>query len=256
MKLCLCQMNIVWENKASNIAKVESFCEKAAQKGADLVLFPEMSLTGFSQNIAATKEDGESVYKISLIAKKYNVAIGIGWVKDCGEKGENRYTVVDKNGNVLSEYTKLHPFSYSGEDKNFNCGEGLSTFKFEGFNIGTLICYDLRFPEVFQALSKKADIIVLPACWPEKRSEHWKVLLRARAIENQCYIAAVNCVGDVGGLHYSGDSAVVNPDGKVLCTLSDREGLLMPNIDNDVNLFRACFPTKKDRRVDLYRKLL
>ncbi len=256
MRFALCQLNIVWEDKNANIAKLTAFVEKAANDRADIIFFPEMSLTGFSLEINKTKENGESVDIIKSVAKKNNIAIGIGWVKDCGNKGENIYTIVDNNGMMLSEYTKLHPFSFSGEDKDFRCGNDIISFNFKEFCMGSLICYDLRFPEIFQALSKSADLIVVPACWPEKRSEHWKILLKARAIENQCYIIGVNCVGNVGGLYYSGDSMVVNPEGRVLQSISDKEGLLIVDIDNDVNLFRAVFPTKNDRRTSLYKEFL
>lgn len=256
MRLALCQLNIVWEDKKSNIEKVKYFTDYAVKNNADIILFPEMSLTGFSLDIAKTKENGESLDIIGSVASKRNIAIGIGWVKDCGDKGENRYTIVDNKGEVVLEYTKLHPFSYSGEDKNFNCGDSIYTFDYNGFNIGCLICYDLRFPEIFQALSKTADLIVVPACWPSKRSEHWNILLKARAIENQCYIAGINCVGDIGGFHYLGDSAVINPLGEVICSVRNEEGVIFADIDNDVDVFRADFPTKKDRRADLYRTLI
>ncbi|MGN1318890.1 MAG: nitrilase-related carbon-nitrogen hydrolase [Lachnospirales bacterium] len=256
MIVSLCQLNIVWENKKANVEKVDKFCNLAKNKNSHIIFFPEMSLTGFSLEVNRTKENGESINIIKNIAKKYNIAIGFGWVKDCGLKGENVYTIINQNGEVISEYTKIHPFSFSGEDKYFNKGDKLSVFNFMGFNIGSLICYDLRFPEIFQALSKNCHLIVVPACWPEKRSDHFKTLLKARAIENQCYILGVNCVGDVGGLYYSGDSMIINPEGKIIDCLSNKEGLILADIDNDVDVFRNLFPTKKDRQPNLYRQLL
>lgn len=118
-----------------------------------------------------------------------------------------------------------------------------------------MLCYDLRFPEIFQIASKKADVILVPANWPEARTEHWKCLLRARAIENQVYIFGINCVGKNNGLNYSGHSCIIDPNGKVLEELSDREGVLSFELKNDVKKIRDGFPVKRDRREDLYSRL-
>lgn len=255
MKIAVCQLNIVWENKSENLNSIRYYVSEAAKNKADLIFFPEMSLTGFSMNIAYTKENGESIYQIKSIAKQFNIAIGIGWVKDCGEKGENVYTVIDNRGEVLSEYTKLHPFSYGGEDKYFSSGNDLVTFEYGGITIGTLICYDLRFPEIFQALSINADLIAVAACWPASRREHWDTLLKARAIENQCYIAGINCVGDIGGLKYSGNSTIIDPNGTVLDSIADREGIIYHQIDNNYK-DKILVHSKQDRRPLLYSKFL
>ena len=94
--------------------------------------------------------------------------------------------------------------------------------------------------------------IIIPANWPAKRAEHWKALLKARAIENQVYIFAANCQGNIGGIYYSGDSCVINPDGQVLEMLSDQEGVIVYDLVDDVFLYRKAFPVLKDRRKDLY----
>lgn len=256
MIVSLCQMNMVWENKEANILKVKAFAKEAAAKNSDIILFPEMSLTGFSMNIENTKEKDESVEEIKKIAAENNIYIGIGWTRDCGDKAENVYTIVDNSGKVAAEYTKIHPFSYSGEDKYFNGGNSLASFEYKGFNIGILICYDLRFPEIFQALSKKSDLIILPACWPEKRSEHWKSLLKARAIENQCYIAGINCVGNIGDLSYLGDSCIIDPNGGVIEAVSHKEAVITREIINNTLEYRNSFPVKKDRKISLYKELI
>lgn len=256
MRIALCQNKIVWEDKKANIGKAEQFVKKAEEQNADIIFFPEMSFTGFSLEIENTKESGESIDEVRRIAVENNIAVGFGWVRACEDMAQNVYTVVSNDGEVLSDYVKIHPFSYSGEDINFRSGNRLAYFNYMGFNIGTLICYDLRFPEIFQALSKNADLIVVPACWPQKRSDHWKILLKARAIENQCYIAGINCVGNIGGLYYSGDSSVINPDGKTLCSVSGLEELVVVDINNDVKEFRKNFPTKKDRKISFYRDLI
>ena len=171
-----------------------------------------------------------------------------------GVKNKNRYSIVDRTGNVVSSYVKIHPFSYSGEDEKFMGGNALSLFTIGEVSFSTFICYDLRFPELFRAVADKVHAVIVPACWPAKRSEHWKTLLRARAIENQVYVFAVNCVGDISGQHYSGDSCVINPTGDVLKMLSDREGVLTYDFKDDVEDYRKQFPVLKNRRNELYRK--
>ncbi len=256
MKIALCQNKIVWEDKKTNIGRAEQFIREAKEQKADIIFFPEMSFTGFSLEIENIKENGESINAVRKIATDNDMTVGFGWVRACENMAQNVYTVVSSKGEVLSEYVKIHPFSYSGEDIYFKSGSQLAYFNYKGFNIGTLICYDLRFPEIFQALSKNADLIVVPACWPQKRNDHWKTLLKARAIENQCYIAAVNCVGNVGSLYYSGDSSVIDPDGKILYSVSNEEKLIVADINNDVFEFRNNFPTKKDRKIYLYKELI
>ncbi len=256
MRIALYQMHIAREDKAANMAKMEEQLKAASENKAELLLLPEMCFTGFSMNVDATKEaDEKMVERISALARQYQVAIGFGWAKDCGQKAENHYTIVDKQGICLSDYAKIHPFSYSGEDQKFRAGDRLTSFVLGDMPCTGFICYDLRFPEIFQIASKTAHVIIVPANWPAKRSSHWKTLLQARAIENQVYILAVNCVGQIGSLYYSGDSCVINPDGQVLSMLSDTEGLIFYDLVDDVEQYRRRFPVKKDRREELYRVL-
>lgn len=299
MRIALYQMHIEWEDKQANMEKVEAKLralaeaqhepaseaqqESSSEKQIDVLLLPEMSFTGFSMNTDTTKEEKEeTIEKMKLLAKQYNIAIGFGWVKDCskedcskeycdkeyrsgeyqneeycnehfrGKKAENHYTIVDKTGECISDYAKIHPFSFAGEDLKFQGGEEITSFWLEGVPCSNFICYDLRFPEIFQIASKTANMIIVPANWPAKRSSHWKALLQARAIENQVYIIAINCVGQMDNLYYSGDSCVINPDGQVLDMLSDEEGLIIYDFADDVETYRSSFPVKQDRREDLY----
>lgn len=257
MKIALYQMRIEWENKQVNYLHTEKKLMKAAQRDVELILLPEMSFTGFSMNTEVTKENNfETVNRLSQYAQEYKIAIGFGWVKDCGEKSENHYTIVDKKGELLSDYVKIHPFSYMGENQYFQGGSNIVTFQLNNISFSSFICYDLRFPEVFQAASKVANIIFVPANWPERRRQHWKCLLQARAIENQVYIIAVNCVGEIGGIKYSGDSCVIDPEGRVLVESSGREEVLEYELLDNVEGFRNVFQMKNDRREDLYRSFL
>lgn len=262
MKVALCQMAIEFEKKEVNTRRVISFMEQARSAGADLVLFPEMSLTGFSMNTALTGEKNrESVERMCAAAERIGIAVGFGWTaltadRDAGgAQGENHHTVISPQGEVLSDYVKIHPFSYSGEDRYFVKGDATAHFALAGIPFSHFICYDLRFPEIFQAVSGQAHVIIVAADWPGSRREHWKCLLKARAIENQCYILGVNTVGRQNGLDYTGDSCVILPDGTVAAELSDEEGLIYYDLMDDVPGYRQAFPVKQDRRVELYTKL-
>lgn len=253
MKLALYQMHTAWEDKGTNYLKLENRLKGLQKRGIELLLLPEMSFTGFSMNTELTKEShSETVNRMMNYARQYQLAIGFGWVKDCGERSENHYCVVNKEGKILAEYAKIHPFSFAGEDMKFQGGENISHFELAGISFAPFICYDLRFPEIFQIASKQAHVILVPANWPEKRSEHWKCLLRARAIENQVYIIGVNCVGEIGGIAYSGDSCVIDPNGEMLLELPRQEGVLEYELADDVELFRKAFPVKQDRKERIY----
>lgn len=257
MKISLCQMDIIWESKEENQKKAEEFMRKASELGADMILFPEMSFTGFSMRIDHTGEQRqETKLKMMELAGRYRISTGFGWTALENGMGENHYTLLSDTGAELSDYVKLHPFSYAGEDRVFRAGEELALAEYRGRRLGTVICYDLRFPEVFQALSRKADIILVPANWPERRAEHWKLLLRARALENQVYILGINCAGEKDGIFYSGDSCVVNPAGELTAGYIQGEQLLTVEIADDVERYRAEFPVKQDRRTEFYKKIL
>lgn len=251
-------MNIIWENKVENLKKVEEILRNYEM---DLLLLPEMSLTGFSMNTDITKEKNlETVQRIMELSKRYKTGIGIGWVKDCNGICENHYSIINGNEQIL-DYTKIHPFSYGGENQYFKGGGSISFCKINDFTVSAAICYDLRFSELFAKISEKADLIIIPANWPDKRCEHWKTLLKARAVENQCYIAGINCGGNVGGIFYSGNSMIYNPNGdEVLCEQfnlgsCDEEKVMIFDVKNDVSCFRTEFPVRKDRKEELYGKL-
>ena len=247
MNIALVQSHIIWEDRDSNIAAFEKTVSENA--GVDLFLLPEMSFTGFSMNTAKTADrDRETLREMKRIAVRYDTAVGFGWVRPAGEKCENVYTVVDKNGADVYNYAKIHPFSYSGEDRFFSGGTDVSGFELGGIPFSIFICYDLRFPELFRCICDDVHAVIIPANWPAKRSEHWKALLRARAIENQVYIFAVNCAGEINGLQYSGDSCVISPNGDVQEILSDREGIIKYEFTDDVQRYRRSFPVLKDRK--------
>ncbi|SFB32624.1 nitrilase-related carbon-nitrogen hydrolase [Clostridium frigidicarnis] len=257
MKVALCQLNIVWENKNANKNKVQFFIEKCKKYNCDFAIFPEMTLTGFSMNTLEIKEknsnDCDTIKWFCKLSQKFHINIAFGCVQEYKNKAKNNLLIVSKSGDVLSSYSKIHPFSF-GEESNFYVGgDDFVITPINNFIFGSTICYDLRFPELFQILSKKSHAIIVIANWPQSRREHWISLLKSRAIENQCYILGVNRVGLGNDLYYSGDSSIISPDGTIIKTLFNKEGLIIGDLDLDlVTNLRETFNVKNDRKEDLY----
>lgn len=254
MKVCICQTDTVWENKAENMLKCERMLSHAAESGAGLAVFPELTLTGFTMNASlAEPRDGETVSFFRELSKKYGIAVIFGYA--LAERGRvyNNLALVS-GGDVAAEYSKLHPFTYGGESEVYTRGDRICSAALSEFNIGLTVCYDLRFPELFQRLSGGCGCIVVSANWAARRRDHWIALLKARAIENQCYIIGCNRCGSGGGIDYSGDSTVISPEGSVLAAVGSAEQNIYADIGIEaVQKLRESFPIKKDRRTDLYR---
>lgn len=259
MRVALGQLNMVWEEKEQSFRKAENMVQEAAEKECDIIVFPEMAFTGFSMNVSKIGEkadDAQTVAVMQNMAQQYHIAIGFGWaaVGEGTKKGTNRFTIIDALGKKLAEYSKLHPFTYGKESVYYEKGTEIVTVPFLGRTIALFICYDLRFPEIFQIAAKKADIMFVIAEWPAKRKVHWQTLLRARAIETQSYVVGVNCVGELDGQEYSGDSMAIDAMGNILGTISNREGVLICDLDDRAWSLRRKFATAADRREDFYQK--
>lgn len=258
MKIGICQLNIIWEDKEATKKKVEKFLKEAKAKEADIVFFPEMTLTGFSMHVEKTrdKQYGDTIGQFQHICREIGIGAGFGWVEgpEAGKenkKAKNHYTIVDDAGVLLSDYVKIHPFSYGAEAKHFEGGNQIVHCEYKGHKIGTAICYDLRFPELFRLMESDCSLFLIPANWPAARSAHWRCLLQARAIENQVYVAGINCVGQMEKQYYSGNSMFLNPLGESLGELVDEEGLLLCDISNDVEKYRTEFPVRKDQKIQI-----
>ena len=258
MKIALAQMNMFWCDKEENKTKCVEFLKKAQSVKADLILFPEMTLTGFSMDIhCVAEEDNSTLNWFKEQAQSFNLNVGFGYVKKEGNKGLNIFSMISNTGTVLSKYTKLHPFSFASETDYYTSGDEIVFTKITEFLTSTFICYDLRFPEVFQIASTKSELITIIANWPKVRRDHWITLLKARAIENQCYVAAVNRVGTGNKIEYVGDSMIIDPQGNILATSYNNEELIVADIDlEEVHKLRNSFKVKDDRRNDFYSSLL
>lgn len=252
-------MDIVWENKSENIIKVEKLIQNAVDMKIDCLLFPEMSLSGFSMNTQkiGEKEDViDTIKQIKALCLKYDLFLGIGYAENGIDKAFNKYAIINNQGTIIANYTKIHPFSYGEESIYYAGGDKVEYCDINEVKTTPFICYDLRFPEIFQIASAKAQLITIAANWPIQRRDHWITLLQARAIENQCYIAGVNRVGFANKINYSGDSMIINPYGEIISDNIDGEGIVSAEIDiRIVSQYREKFRLKTDRREKLYTKL-
>lgn len=260
VKVVLGQFNIVWENKIANQLKCAKIVEQAARKKADLVIFPEMTLTGFSMAAEKTaeKNNGPTISFFSDLAKKNKIHIIFGVVtvvKDSKLK-QNQAVIVDKNGKILVRYTKIHPFSFSHEDKKFVAGKKIEIFTINNVKIALAICYDLRFPGLFEVFAKKGvEAVVVIANWPAKRIVQWNTLLSARALDISGYVLGVNRVGMGGGEKYNGNSAIYDPEGRCLKSfVGEVSGCAEINKVLVIKR-RKSFTSLKDKKYSLYKKL-
>jgi omega-amidase len=254
MKIALIQMDMAWESKKANYARAENFFRRAAKESCDVIVFPEMFSTGFSMNISAIAEDerGETSRTLSELAKKYglNVIAGFAAKKPGRKKARNLAVALDRRGAVIATYAKMHPFSFAQEDKYFSAGNTRIIFHVEEVPASVFICYDLRFPEIFRDIAGGVQMIFVLANWPNSRRDHWETLLKARAIENQCFVIGVNRTGkDGNGIRYSGASHVFDPMGNDICSGAPRAQFLVCEIAPEVVAkVRAQFPFLNDMR--------
>lgn len=258
MKVGLVQMDITWQNATVNLKKCESYLVEAKESNVELLIFPEMTMTGFSMDADAVLIEYKNVLpKMQELASKYQIAVIFGNVDKSGEQAANQNVAIDQNGNIIWNYTKIHPFSFSGEDNFYIKGDKVVRKEVLGMIVSPFICYDLRFPEIFQVASKSAHVIVVIANWPKARIEHWDTLLSSRAIENQAYIVGVNRTGIGNGIEYNGHSAVFSPLGERLTQLTEKPCILTIDLDiENVLSYRENFRVKNDRNEALYAQLL
>jgi len=249
MRLILVQYSPEWENKETNKKKLIDLIFGNLVKESVLI-FPEMTLTGFTMKSNDFAEDlnGDSFQYFSQIATDNNVHIIGGLIEKEDSLFYNTLIHIDAFGKLITSYRKIHPFSYSDENRYYTRGNKIVITEINGWKVGLSICYDLRFPELFRRYGKeRVELIIIIANWPDTRIGQWSTLLSARAIENQCYIAAVNRVGDDLRLHYNGYSAIYDPMGNEIISLSDKEGIISAEISKaKVNEVRNKFPFLDD----------
>lgn len=248
MRITIVQPDIIWEDISANLKHLEDLI--ALSKGfTDIIVLPEMFTTGFSMNARSyAEEPGSTTYKwmMNLALEKEAAVCGSYIVSENGAF-YNRFVFVSPSGDHYS-YDKRHLFSISGEDQNYVRGRERLVFSFSGFRIMPIICYDLRFPAWIRNRGDY-DLMICVANWPGSRRDVWTTLLKARAIENQCFVAGVNRIGtDKEGITYLGDSILLDARGRVLLELNEKsEGHATADLSVQLlNRFRQEFPVWKD----------
>lgn len=251
MKIAAIQHDIVWEDAAATRAHVEPMIAKAAADGARLIVLSEMYATGFSMHPERIAEDEGGPSEQFLIdrAREHQAHL-VASIAQRGADGRYRNNaVVAAPDGTITRYAKIHPFSFAGEHERYTAGNQHVTVSVGGLRVSVFVCYDLRFSDEFWALAHHTDLYVVPANWPQPRHEHWRALLRARAIENQAYVLGVNRVGAVKDLPHAGGSALIDPLGGTLVEGDDQEAVLIADADPaTVADVRARFPFLADRR--------
>lgn len=263
MKLAIAQYSVVQGSPQENLRRIQAFAAKASAAQARLLVLPEMCTTGFSwsQNRATLAAASQHLKQVAAFAAQYQLAI-CGSFLEQTEAGNaaNTFYFINSSGAIEAKYRKVHLFTVFGEDRQCEAGTKIVTAKTEIGPIGCSICYDLRFPELFRRCALAgARIQILPAAFPHPRLAHWQTLIRARAIENQCYFIAANQCGHeahsdgVGGVQYFGHSMVVDPWGEVVVEAGEDAGLNFAELDlTRIDLCRDRLPALRDRRPDCY----
>lgn len=240
--VALAQYAPLWENRGGTRGKIADLVA-AAPRQAWLV-FPEMALSGFTMNVEAATWDEEDYAFFSRLAADRRSWITVGAV----EQGQNVALIYGPDGSVAARYAKRHLFSFSGEDRHYRAGDKDTLYRIADLGVEQGICYDLRFPHRFWAHAPELEAYCFIAAWGAKRAEHWRVLLRARAIENQAFVIGVNRIGAEPGVEYAGGSAVVDPEGKIRLECGEEEGLFSTEIDRaEVLRWRREFSALGDR---------
>ncbi|MEJ2587291.1 MAG: carbon-nitrogen family hydrolase [Deltaproteobacteria bacterium] len=252
MRIAAAQMNISWHNQAANHAHARALAMDAKKAGADVVIFPEMFSTGFSMDTDVTAEtkDGPTPTLLRALARELKMDVVGGFaLAETTQKPKNVALAVGPSGKDLARYAKIHQIAILDEDEHYQAGERTVLFDLGPFRTACLVCFDLRFPEVFRMLADKCMLFLVIASWPTERQKHWDLLLRARAIENQCYVVGVNRVGEGGGLRFTGGSAIIDPGGEVIASGGQSEGLVIADIDPEtVRNMRSSMPFLSQRK--------
>ena len=260
-KISLIQMNVRLGEPEANFAHAAALMEEAMKEAPDILVLPETVNVGFfptsAERLAALADEGGARTQevFGRFAKEHgvNIVAGSSAVKEGGVI-YNRAYVFDRSGAIIASYDKVHGFSPSGEPDYFKGGDHTVHFTLDGIPCSMAVCYDVRFPELIRTEALAGvDLFFLPAAWPIARKEHWVTLAKARAIENQMYLCAVNECGWAGETKYAGHSLLLSPWGEELLHLGESEEVRTGTIDTDVIAgIRESINVFRDRRPEMY----
>lgn len=260
LNISLAQMNIVLGDVKRNTNAMEKMAAEAAKRGSHLLVLPELWSTGYAleraHDFADTLNTGMFTH-LSTVATRAKLSIVGSILEKRGESVTNSASFFASNGRMMGIYRKIHLFRLMEEDKYLSAGASPLTMDLPWGRTALAICYDLRFPELFRRYAlEDTQLIIVPAEWPMARLEHWRTLLIARAIENQCYIIAVNACGQTGDTVFGGHSMIIDPWGKVVVEAGEEPMLLTGEIELErVAEVRKRIPVFDDRRPETYETL-
>ena len=261
MKVGCIQMYVAYSDVERNFANAERLIREAAAKGAQIIVLPELWNTSFALKEIATIADDEGKRTqqfLTTLAKELAVHIVGGSVAT--KKGQHFYNTmytVNQQGELVGDYDKVHLFRLMDEHLYLTAGNRLNRFALGDIEAGGVICYDTRFPEWLRSHALQgAQVLFIPAQWPTARIDHWQTLLQARAIENQCFVIAVNRLSHKKE-NFNGHSMIIGPWGEVLWTGGDEEELAIIDVEfSAVQEVRKRIPVYDDRRPELYREVV
>ena len=258
MKKLICaavQFNIELGDIDANLNRVAAALSRVAEQQARLAVLPEMWSTGYDYRKLPelALETPRVLEEVQRLSRDLGL-VTVGSLPELVDGSIYNTAYVIDNGELLDGYRKLHLFSTMREDRYLASGDRSLVVPTSVGRLGVAICYDLRFPELFRKLALAgAEIICLPAEWPKPRQEHWKTLLRARAIENQLFVIAANCCGVQGKLDFFGLSQLISPLGNVLALAEEEDAELVVDFDfAEMTAYREQIRILEDRRADIY----
>lgn len=258
MRVALAQLDIQFGDPDANYQQVEVAIQRAAEQTVDVIVLPEMWNTGYALtrlNVVADDDGQRTRQLLSKLARRFRVNI-VGGSVAVARDGHyyNEMLVIDRHGQLVSQYDKVHRFGLMAEDRYITAGATENVFELDDVAAMGVICYDIRFPEWLRKQAAQGPrVIFVSAEWPTQRQMQWRLLLQARAIENQAFVVAVNRVGSDPDNQFGGQSLVINPLGDLLAIGGAHPQLITATLDlTQVERVRGQIPVFEDRRPELY----
>ena len=253
MNVAIYQFPTLWMDPLANLNKIEEVC-KNISGSCELLILPEMFTTGYTMTPQEIPQEWQedTISRITEIASTFNLIISgsIPFVNE--NKWYNSFMFISDKG-LLFKYYKIHLFSPAGENESYTSGDKADSFELNGWKILPLICYDLRFPYLTFG-TESPDLLIFSANWPETRIDHWKALLRARAIENQCYVIGVNRTGeDLNGYVYPGASTIYDYNGEIVTQMGSNPGIETSSLSKlEMIEYRKKLPFHADKKSNFF----